>query len=220
MTDLSPTPAPRRRFTPIALVAGVAASAAIALSMTGTLSAFTAAITNSTNTAASGTLVMQEKNSDGTVTCNSTDGGANGINVNAATCATINKYGGSTTLVPGASSATTVTIANTGTVPANGFTLAAGTCTQGTNGTPNGNANDFCAKVSLVVTQKIGAAAATTIINGTTLTALAGTTTTLGAPIAAGTVVTYSFTATLASAAGNTYQGLSASQPLTWQFTS
>ena len=43
---------------------------------------------------------------------------------------------------------------------------------------------------------------------------------TLAAPIAPNITVTYVFTVTFDSTAGNTYQGLSASQPMTWQFTS
>lgn len=222
MTDSNTNRPARRRFTPVALLAGVAASAAIALSMTGTLSAFTAAITNSTNTAASGTLVMQEKSSDGTVTCTSTDATpvGNTITLNASTCSTINKYGGSTTLVPGASSTTTVKITNIGTVPATGFTLTPTACAQSNNGTVNGAATDFCKKVNFVLKQTIGAGAQTTVVTGNTLFALGTTPITLGAPINPGVTVSYDFTVTLDSSAGNTYQGLAAAQQFTWQFTS
>lgn len=224
MTDSAPQHpkhrSARRRFAPVAIVAGVAASTAIALSMTGTLAAFTAAITNSNDTAAAGTLVMQEKNSDGTVTCTSTDAtpAANNINTNASTCSSINKYGGSTTMVPGAAVTTAVKITNVGTVPANGFTLTPGTCVQGNNGPVNGNATDFCTKLTVTLKETIGTGPQSTVITDRPLATTGAIT--LGAPIAPNVTVTYTFTVTLAASAGNTYQGLSASQPLTWQFTS
>lgn len=201
--------------------AGLVASAALTLSMNSTLAAFTAQITNSVNTTATGNLVMQEVNSGGTVTCNSTDAGttANTINTNASICSGINKYGGSTTLVPGATSTTVVTIKNTGTVPATTFTLAPGACTQSNNGTVNGSATDLCTQLSLTVSQTVGATAPTTVATGT-LTGVAGKSYALTTPVAPGQLVTYSFAVTLPAATGNTYQGLAASQPLVWQFTS
>jgi hypothetical protein len=214
----------RRRFAPAALVAGVAASAVLALSMTGTLAAFTASITNSNDTAASGTLVMQEQNSDASVTCLSTDGAGNGINGNAATCASINKYGGSTSLVPGSVSTTTVRITNKGTISANTFTLTPAACVQSNNtaaGNTAGSASDFCSKLSVAVSEQVGSSAATTVVPTKTLTAFGtGTPVNLAKPVAPGATVTYVFTVTFDSTAGNTYQGLSASQPLTWSFTS
>lgn len=81
----------RRGFTPLLLIAGVAGAVVLSLSMTNTFSAFTAAITNSTNTAASGTVILQETGPGGTpVVCNSTDTPST-ISINASTCATINK---------------------------------------------------------------------------------------------------------------------------------
>jgi len=41
-----------------------------------------------------------------------------------------------------------------------------------------------------------------------------------GSTVAAGASVTYTFQVTLAASAGNTYQGLQVSQPLTWAFSS
>ena len=121
----------RRRLSPVALIAGVGAAVVLALSTTGTLSAFTAQITNSTDTAATGSLVMQETGTTGGTgyTCTSTDAtpAANNINTNAATCATINKYSGSTTLTPGATpTVSTVVLKNTGTVAATTFTVTPG----------------------------------------------------------------------------------------------
>ncbi len=205
-----------RRFTPAAVLAGAVGSVALAASMTGTLSAFTASINNTVNTAAAGTLIMQEQNATGSVTCNSTDLGT--ISTNAATCATINKYGGSTTMVPGVPINTTISIKNTGTIAANTFTLTPTACTQTNNGTPNGSAIDFCTQLSVII--KSGT---TTIFSGTAAgLATAGLVTLPAAisPVAPGTTVPITFTTTLAPTAGNTYQGLGASQGLTWTFTS
>ncbi|MBA8795580.1 hypothetical protein FHX74_003216 [Friedmanniella endophytica] len=212
-------PARRRRFTPLALITGAAGAAVLALSMNSSLAAFTASITNSVNTAGAGTLVMQEQNQAGSVTCLSTDGTGNNVTGNAATCATINKYGGSTTLVPGQTSSTTVTIKNTGTVPANTFTLAPGTCTQ--SGGVTGSATDLCSKLTVVITQTVGGNTTTVSPASSTLATLqTGGAITLTAPVTPNTTVTFTFAVTLASSAGNTYQGLAASQPLVWTFTS
>lgn len=216
MSASAPSPRARPRFAPAAVLAGAVGSIALAASMTGTLSAFTASINNTVNTTAAGTLSMQEQNGAGTVTCNSTDAGT--ISTNAATCSTINKYGGGTTMVPGTPISTTISIKNTGTVAASTFTLSPTACTQTTNGTVNGSATDFCTQLSVVI--KSGATAvfsgtATGLATGGVITLPAGV-----APVAAGATVPFTFTTTLASTAGNTYQGLGASQGLTWTFTS
>ena len=208
----TPTPPParrRRRFTPLALVTGLASALILALSMNSSLAAFTASITNSINTLSTGTLTMRETGPGGTpAICSSTDG-----TNNAFTCATINKYGGTATpLAPGASVSTTVTITNTGTLPATTFTLAPGTCTQSGTGT----ATDFCTQTRIVIT----AGGTTVTPANSTLTSIAGTTINLAAPVAPGATVTFVFTVSLPSGLGNTYQNLTASQPLTFTFTS
>ena len=213
----------RRRFAPLALIAGVGATAALALSMTGTLSAFTAQITNNANTVSDGTLVMTETQAVGqtTTTCNSTD--TNSVAVNSATCSTINKYGGVTTLVPGGTSSATVTIANTGTAAASSFTLAPLACSQ--SGAVTGSATDLCNKLLLTVTKTVGGNT-TTVVNGLTLDAffaankIGGTSgpVSLGS-VAAGASQSFTFTVTLPAGLGNTYQGLGASQSLVWLFT-
>jgi uncharacterized repeat protein (TIGR01451 family) len=215
----APGPARRSRFTPLALLTGVLGVVILALSMNSSLAAFTASITNSVNTAAAGTLIMQEQNAAGTTTCLSTDGTGNNVATNAATCSTINKYGGSTTMVPGQTVSTTVTIKNVGTAPATSFTLAPGTCTQ--SGNVTGSATDLCAKLGVVLTQTVGSTTTTITPASSTLTSLAsGGALSLSAPVAAATTISYTFAVTLASGAGNTYQGLAASQPLVWTFTS
>ncbi|MCZ2404798.1 hypothetical protein IV498_16860 [Paenarthrobacter sp. Z7-10] len=210
----------RRRFTPIALITGLAGVALLSLSVTGTLSGFTASITNSTNTAGSGSLVMQEQTTGGTaVTCLSTDGGS--VSTNTASCATINKFGGSTTLVPGGPAVNTaITIKNIGSVPASTFTLTPGaTCTQSNNGTQNGTAADFCAKLKVVITS-----GATTVFTGTAATlagAAAGATSITMPPApAAGVSTPFNIAVSLDSTVLNNYQGLAASLPLTWAFAS
>lgn len=223
-----PTPVPpaqrspfaaRRRLSLVALLTGVVGTAVLALSMTSSLAAFTASITNSVNTAAAGTVIMQEQNAAGTVTCLSTDGTGNNVTNNTATCSTINKYGGSTTMVPGQTVSTTITIKNTGTASVAGFTLAPGACTQ--SGSVTGSATDLCAKLGIVISQTVGGATTTVTPATSTLTSLAtGGALTLTAPVAAGTTITYRFDVTLAATSGNTYQGLAASQPLVWTFTS
>lgn len=188
----------------------------LSLSLTGTMSGFVASITNSNNTAATGALVMQEQNSGATVTCLSTDGGS--VSTNAATCATINKFGGSTTMTPGNTVTTPITIKNIGTVAASTFTLTpGGTCTQTNSGALNGTAVDLCAKLNVVITS-----GATTVFSGTAASLATATAAAFTMPTApaAGTSVPFSFAVTLASSAGNAYQGLQASVPLTWSFSS
>ncbi|PPF79520.1 hypothetical protein C5B96_12440 [Subtercola sp. Z020] len=208
--------AKRRRFAPIAVVAGVAGAVLLSLSLTGTMSGFVASITNSQNTAATGALVMQEQNAGATVTCLSTDGGS--VSTNAATCSTINKFGGSSTMTPGNTVTTPITIKNVGTVAATTFTLTPGAaCTQTNSGTLNGTATDLCSKLNVVITS-----GATTVFSGTAAS-LAGATAsafTMPAAPAAGASVPFTFAVTLASTAGNTYQGLQASVPMTWSFGS
>lgn len=214
-----------RRFAPLVLLAGVAAAVVMALSMTNTLSAFVATITNSNDTAAAGTVVLQETNATGSVTCNSIDNTT--ISTDSATCATINKYGGSTTMVPsntaggpGTAGVTTlVNFRNTGTAPASSFQIAFQPCVQGTNGTLNGSATDYCSKLRVNVTS-----GSTVIVPNQTAAELAGKSfpiTGAAIPAANGaSTVPMTFTVYLDSTAGNTYQGLSASQPIVWTLAS
>ena len=112
----------RRRFAPLVVLAGLAGAIILSLSMINTLSAFVAAITNSNNTAAVGTMSLVETGPDGKTTCT-------GTSSTAATCATINKYGGNTAMVPGTTVATnTVTFVKPGTTAANTFTLTPAAC--------------------------------------------------------------------------------------------
>ena len=209
------------RFAPAMLVAGVLSVGALAMSTTGTLAGFTAQITNSANAATSGSLVMQESATIGgtAYTCASTDAGSNSntVNTNASTCSTINKYGGSATMVPGgAPVSTTVVLKNIGNIPATTFTMATGVCAQ-SNGPAtyaSGTATDLCAKINVAVTS-----GATSIASGTAAS-LASKTVTLAAPVAPGTSVTFTFAVSLDTSATNSYQNLQASQPIVWAFAS
>jgi hypothetical protein len=198
----------------VMLVGGVAGTAALTYSISGTTSGFTANIQNDTNTAASGTLLMQEQNVGATVTCLSTTGTGSVIGTNIATCSTINKFGGSTTMVPGTAVVTTATIRNTGTVSAATFTLTPGTCTQSANGPTNGTATDLCAKMQILIQQ-----GTTTVFTGTLATLAGHAAFSLGS-LAPSTSSTFTYTVTLDATAGNTYQGLAASLPLTYTFNS
>ena len=211
------------------LLTGVAASAILALSFSPTMSAFVASITNSVDTAASGYLAMQETTgtSPSVVTCNSTDNQT--INTTtAATCSTINKYGGSTTMYPGQSVTTTISIKNTGTVAATAFTLTPGDCTQSNNGSVSGSATGttgICSKMNVSIksgsnnvypsTGTSGSLNALKTAGPINLAAISG----IGS-VAPGASVSFTFVVTLDSSADNTYQGLLASQPLTWAFSS
>lgn len=213
----TPTTRKRRRFAAPVLVSGVAASALLGLSFTPTFSAFVASIQNSVNTAGTGYLTMQE--SSGSTVCNSTDGGS--VSTNSATCSTINKYGGDLNMVPGQTVTTNITIKNTGTVDATTLTLTPGACTQSTNGSLNGSATDLCSKLDVVI--KGGSEASTTIFQGTAAELASGGVVAVPAPLApvkAGVSIPMTVAVTLDSSAGSSYQGLAASQPLTWTFTS
>ena len=216
MSNISSRQGKRVRFAPIAIGSGVVATVLLCLTMSGTLAGFTASINNTNNSAASGSLVMQEQNSTASVTCLSTDGGS--VSTNTSTCATINKFGGSTSMVPGQLVTTTVTIKNIGSAAASTFTLTPGaTCTQSNNGALNGSAIDLCAKLNLVITNTT----TSQVVYTGTLAGLAGASAiTITSPPAAGVLNTFTFGLTLNASAGNSYQGLQASLPLTWAFAS
>ena len=205
----------RVRFAPIAIGTGVLAAVLLSVTMSGTLAGFVASINNTTNTAASGALLMQEQNSTATVTCLSTDAGT--ISTNTSTCATINKFGGSTSMVPGTAVTTTVTIKNAGSAQVGTFTITpTAACVQANSGALNGTAVDLCAKLNLVLTNTT----TSQVVYSGALSAMGTVPITIPTPPAAGATNTFTFAVTLASSAGNTYQGLQAAVPLTWTFAS
>lgn len=215
MAEAPQTPHRRARVAIPAVIAGGVSALLLAFSMTPTFAALSAAIQNTVNTAGTGTLIMQEVGPDGVIKCNSTDVG--GISTNSATCATINKYGGNLGMVPGQTVTTNITIKNTGTVEAGSFSVKGGTCTQANNGSTNGSATDLCSKYDIVI--KSGS---TTIYTGNALAFGTAPATAIvpslipAAGNATGTPI--SIAVTLNSSAGNTHQGLSIAQGITWTF--
>jgi len=212
---MSETSSKKRKLSLPLVLAGGVSSLVLALGMSPTFSAFSASIQNTVNTAGMGSLIMEE--SDGTNTCKSTDGGS--LATNSAICTSINKYGGSTTMIPGAAVVTSVSIKNTGNVAATAFSMAFGTCGPTAS-------SSLCSK--MLVEVKSGSTVLTPA--NSTASSLAGTTidvrTKLGLPAIAGgsTAIPLTITVTLPSATApandNAYQGLQISQPITWTFQS
>jgi hypothetical protein len=206
----------KKRSMSLVFSAGVS-SLVLALSMIPTLGAFTASISGDVNNAGTGTIVMQEMDSSGTITCLSTDGG--GLAVNAASCPGINRYGGSVGMRPGDSAVVVTYIRNIGTIAASSFSLTPGACVQSATGTRPGSATDFCSRISVSITSD-----AATIFSGTAETlGAAGTIDLLSrlglARVESGLQITFTVTTTMDATVDNSYQGLKVSQPMTWTFS-
>jgi hypothetical protein len=206
----------RRISLPLVLNAGVS-SLILALGMTPTLGAFTASISGDGNSVGAGTIVMQETDSSGTITCLSTDGG--GVWLNAASCSTINRYGGETGMRPGDGAVVVTYIRNIGTIAASAFSLTPGGCLQSAIGPSSGSATDFCSKIAVSITS-----GSSTIFSGTAAT-LGGVgsidvLSRLGlARVQVGLQIPFTVTTTMDATVDNSYQGLKVSQPMTWTFT-
>lgn len=212
----------RRRFVPLVWLSGVIAVGLLALGISGTFSGFTASINNTTNTVATGTLVMQETGvTNATGTCYSNDTSTGAPDTNAGICVTINKFGGSTTMTPGvAGPAVTVAISNNGSINAGTFTLTPdATCTQTNSSTEtvHGSATDLCTKLHVTIDN--GTSVGTGDIYNGTMAGLAGHAAFSFTQLAPATSVSFTFQVTLLADAGNAYQGLAASLPLTWAFS-
>lgn len=216
------TAAKRLRFTPLALTTVLLSAGLLSLSVTGTLAGFSGAITNDSNKVTTGSLVMVEQGSTST-TCSSTSGAS--ISTNAATCSTINDFGGpgSAAMVPGATVSQTITVKNTGSLNPSAFTVGPpaqnAACQQAAVGSPAGSALDLCSKLTLTITQD---GAATPAFSGT-LTQFAALTAAKPlavAKVAAGGTSSLVLAVTLDPTADNSYQGLQATLPMTWTFTS
>ncbi len=206
----------RKVSMPILLAAGVS-SLTLAFGMTPSFAAFTASVNNSLNNAGTGTLVMQETNSGGTITCLSTDGG--GISSNVATCSTINKYGGNLSLNANGSSVTVTNIKNVGTIDASQFALTPGACVQSVQAGVSGSATDLCSKITITI-----ASGSHTVFSGTAAAfGLGGPIDVLSklgiATLTSGSQATFTITAKIDPSVGNTYQGLQIAQPITWAFS-
>ena len=208
----------KKRSISIPLVlSGCVSSLVLLLGMTPTLGAFSASISGDANSAGTGTIVMREMDSSGTITCLSTDGG--GLAVNAASCSAMNRYGGDMGMRPGDSVGIVTYIRNVGTVAAASFSLTPGVCLQSATGTRPGSATDFCSRISVSITSD-----AATIFSGTAETlGAAGTIDVLSrlglARVEPGQQTPLTVTTTMDPAVDNSYQGLKVSQPLTWTFS-
>lgn len=223
MSNLSPAAVRRRKFAPLVMLLGVAASLALVFSMTGANSAFTASINNTTNSVGSGTLLLSE--TQGATTCLSSAAGTVTA-ANAGTCSTINKFGGNMAAKPGDSFTSTVVLANNGTVPASTFTLTPGGCTASANGAVNGtDTAGFCGKVNITINDDTNAkcvfpvsttAACGAPTSTNTLSSLGTTAINLAAPLAPGATRSITFTVQLDPSATNAHQGLRAASSLTW----
>lgn len=208
----------RLRTTPLAVVTGLVAAVLMALTMSGTMSAFTASITNANADVSSGTLLMRMDGAPG-ATCYS-NGAEKSTPIsasNSTSCTTVNTFGTSA-LVPDSSEArpaTTVVVTNDGSVSAKTFTLRkADICRQTSSGSPSGTATDVCAKINLVVMS-----GSTQVFSGT-LQQLGASSVDLVLPaVAPKASQSFTFTTKLADGLSNDYQGLTATVPLTWTFT-
>jgi hypothetical protein len=199
------------------VLSGCVSSLVLLLGMTPPLGAFSASISGAVNSAGTGTVVMQETDSSGTVICLSTDGG--GVWLNAASCSTMNKYGGDLGMRPGDSAVVVTYIRNIGTIAASSFSLAPGVCVQSATGTLSGSATDFCSKIAVSITSGL-----TTIVNGTAATlgsvGAIDVLSRLGlARVQPGLQITFTVTTTMDPTVDNSYQGLRVSQPMTWTFS-
>jgi len=206
----------KKRSMSLVFSAGVS-SLVLALGMTPTFGAFTASISGDVNNAGTGTIVMQETDSSGTITCLSTDGG--GVWLNAASCSTMNRYGGDLGMRPGDSAVVVTYIRNIGTITASSFSLTPGVCVQSATGTLSGSATDFCSKIAVSITS-----GSTTIVNGTAATlgsvGAIDVLSRLGlARVQPGLQITFTVTTTMDPTVDNSYQGLRVSQPVTWTFS-
>lgn len=198
---------------------GAAAAVVVILGVNGTLSSWTSAIiTNDSNTAGATASYLALVETDGTNTCDTTSEPNN----TDASCSSINKYGGVSTMSPGDSQVVDVTFTNPGTAVGNTFSYTPGTCTP-TNGT---GGIDLCAGGDLTVA--VSCATGTTYSAGNVVAALSQaavapgslvTKTWTAAPAlaaASATGVTCRFTTALAATAPPVDAGSQVSQPVTW----
>jgi hypothetical protein len=223
----------------LALTAGVVGAVALALGTTASLGGFTASITNTGDKVATGSLLMQEQvtpSGGTTTTCLSTATGA-AITTNANAACVANKFGALTNAIPGATSFSTVIIANQGSVTASSFTMGTGACAStptapaGAAATNVGSDLTFCNKVDVTIEDDTGTAtcvypvavgvcpAASNTNNLATLsTAYTTIPLALTGTVAAGASRTYKFAVTIDNSATNADQAMAATEPITFNF--
>lgn len=222
----------RRRLFPLVWLGSAVAAALVVVGVAGSLSGFSANITNSSNTVAAGTLTMSETGVSGvggTSTCDSPD----------AACS-LDKFGGQTGMVPGTTTLTgsapsgtipagsstdqnigVVEIANTGNITASSLTLSGGTCAAS-----SGSGANLCGVLDIAVyasatAPTVGTASSygTQVFYGTG-TALSGESgLSVATGIASGSSEYLTFVVWLDSSTPDADEGLTASEPLTWTLT-
>lgn len=209
-------------------IAGAMAAGLLTLGVNGTLASWTQAIIgNTSNNVASAAAVILQETGPGSVTCTSSSS-----TTNSATCATINKYGGTATpLTPNTSQTVTVTFTNTGAANAHtSFVLAPGTCTSTYTVTATGETAGAASTPSLCtngdLTVAVSCSDGATYVSGSAWTDLVyaaaapPTATKLHTPtgtdLNAGASWTCQFTIALSSTASVLDQNITVSQPLTW----
>jgi len=221
---------PRRRVPALLWCSCAVACLLLTLTVDGTLSGWTQAmITNNTNTVSTAAaVILRETGPDGTAAHASQTCLSSASPTNGASCATINKYGGtSAPLTPGSSQSTDVTFTNVGTANASQFQVAGGACTQTPSaGTGTPPAANVCTSSDLTITMSCEGGTsynagdlhwATFAYSGTA----AGFTSTFtqSGVLAAGASATCRFTVALSAAASVLDSGVSVSQPMTWTLT-
>ena len=220
----------RARLVPVALTTAALCSALLGAAATGSLSAFEASITNASNTAESGSLVMKELDANGDVVCSSSDG-ANNV---SASCTGVDEYGGTgNPFTPGSTHATTIYIGNVGSSEVRSFAVKPGDCSRTAGpGTGSRATGDLCARLQLTLSctpvrpDGTPTASSVTVYPGRTLSEIANAEVDLGS-ISAGCVphasgangVRLDFSVHMPDDQDNTVQGQTASQPITWTFT-
>jgi hypothetical protein len=208
----------KRRMSLPLVLNGCISSLVLAVGMSPTFGAFTASISGQTNSAGAGTIVMQETDSSGTISCLSTDGG--GLLLDAASCSTINKYGGNPSMRPGQGDIVLSYVQDVGTVAASSFSLTPGACVQSVPGATSGSATDLCSKVAVSIVSGAstifsGTAAALGDVGTIDLLARLG----LARVQPGGPKIPFTVTTTMDASVDNSYQGLNVSQSLTWTFS-
>jgi hypothetical protein len=226
-----------RRPLFVLVTAGVTSLALTSVALTAAFGGFSAAVTNNSQAAGSGTLLLQE--AQGSTVCISTGSGttpSSSISSNANTTCPVSLFG-STNLEPGQTAVSaTVTLSNPGTLAGSSLTLAPGTCTAGDNTTPGGISNTyfgtdtsgFCGKIDVTIENDTtsgspacvypsasSAACPAPSASGTLASLVSGGPISLPGIASHGTA-TYKVSVTLDSSATNADQGLLATLPITF----
>jgi hypothetical protein len=218
--------------TPLALT--VTASGLLATGVVGSLSGFSASITNSSSQFSAGTVVLSENQSS--TTCLSTGSGSGSgsttvSSANANTTCPISLFGSITNASQGTSTTASVTVENLGTINASALDLTPSSCTASANSATSpysgADTSGFCGLVDVTIyngskcVYPAGAGACPALAHTYTLATLAaaGALTGIGSSsggLSAGASQTFTFSLELDSTATNADQGLTASEPLVW----